>query len=134
MLYKNIAICLFISLTQIIYSSDIFYSYGDLSYFPTLIEQDRTDIYDKDNLNFYTSIGVGLEYKFIYAEAELNTYMVKADSYMFQPYTQEYLIRAGLRYNVISIQYEHLCAHSIDGYGDNYGYDKVSIMFDTRNR
>lgn len=100
---------------------------------PNIVMKEKTDIYNKDNLNFYTSIGIGYEYKFIYAETELNTYMVKSDSYMFQPYTQEYLLRVGVDIKKISIQYEHICAHSIDGLGNNYGHDKFSIMFDTRN-
>ena len=115
-----------------LFSSDLFYVSGEFSFFPQLVEQEKTDIWNPDNLEFYTSVLVGLQFYGFFTEAEMNTYMVKSQSFMFQPYTQEYLIRAGYKYKYFKIQYEHLCAHSVDGFGDNYGHDKISLLFDSR--
>ncbi|GAG85141.1 unnamed protein product, partial [marine sediment metagenome] len=87
---------------------------------------------EAENFILYTGVVLGVTKWNFFVETEINTYMVKDQSFMFQPYTQEYLIRAGYNFKYIKLEYEHLCGHSIDMYGEKYGHDKVTISFDTR--
>ena len=117
------------------FSNDLFYASAKFSYLPQIKGIDRKyddwEI-DNDSIFFSTSALVGITYKGIFAEAETIADMYKSESFMFQPYTQEYYTRVGFKKGLIKIQWEHLCLHSIDGRGVNGGHDEISITFDTR--
>ncbi len=133
---KNLIVILFLLSSFNLFPNNCFYSSGEFSFFPNYVSKDHvvSERYelDKDSLIFFTSLTVGYQYKFVYAEAELSTFMLKEDGFLFQPYNQNYYIRAGLKYKMFSVEYEHLCKHTVDGFGINGGYDKISLKFNSK--
>ena len=107
-----------------------FYSFGEFSYYPRLVDQLPKKL---DGIQFGTVLAVGIEYKFLFIEIEQDVNIVKSTDIMFQPYREKYFIRAGVNFSAFSIQYEHLCVHSVSMNGNLGGHDKVSIMFDSRD-
>lgn len=82
--------------------------------------------------NYKTEITIGYEWKLFYGEFETLTDVTKAANVSFSPYNVEYYARAGVRYNMLYCEYEHLCMHGIDTYNPRGGYNRLTIGFDTR--
>ncbi len=120
-----------------LYAEDGFYSRGEFSYFinNTEFRVPMTDRYKltPDSLMFFTSVTVGADWKIFFAEAQTDFFLIHdTESLFFSPTSVNFYARGGIKYKAISIEYEHLCIHSIDGRGISGNHDKVSIKFNSK--
>lgn len=107
--------------------ADGFYSAGSFS-----MDEKNTMFEEPKGSHFRTHVLIGAEYFGGYLEAEQNTSIVLVGSVKFDPYREEYYLRAGYRYKVGYIQYEHLCIHGVAMINPGGGLDRLTIGFDTR--
>ena len=121
---KKIIVFLLLSVSL---SAEGFYSAGSFSYDQTKVKADIPE-----GVYFTTSVIIGADWKFIYAETETVTDVTKAGKHMFSPYNTEYYARVGATYKKVYIEYEHLCIHGVDEYNPQGGHDRFTIGFDTR--
>lgn len=122
---KKIFIILFISSSLF---SDGLYSTADISYKP----MNKTGFIIPEGIYFQTNIVLGYEYNGVYLQTILTTEMIKYKKHMFSPFLQDYKIQAGYKYKMFYVEYSHLCGHGIYPTKANYGYDKITIGYDTR--
>ncbi len=118
-------------------AEDGFYSRGEFSYFFQNTEYEAPNSerynYDKDSLLFFSSVTIGADWEFLFAEAQTDFFIIKDDEgLLFNPSSADFFLRGGIKYKFISIEYEHLCKHSFDGVGVNGGHDRVSIKFNSK--
>ncbi|MCP4355763.1 MAG: hypothetical protein GY793_09080 [Proteobacteria bacterium] len=118
-------------------TADGFYSRGEFSYFinNTEFRVPMTDRYKltPDSLMFFTSVTIGADWKIFFAEAQTDFFLIHdTESLFFSPTSVNFYARGGIKYKAISIEYEHLCIHSIDGRGISGNHDKVSIKFNSK--
>lgn len=107
--------------------ADGFYCAGAFDY-----DINNTQSYAEPD-NMRTEIIIGYEYRWFYGEFETLTDVTKsATSIGFKSYNVEYYARAGVRIDVIYLEYEHLCLHGVDKYNPRGGYNRITIGFDTR--
>ncbi len=120
-----------------LYAEDGFYSRGEFSYFinNSGFEVPLSDRYKltADSLKFFSSVTVGASWNIFFAEAQTDFFLIHdTESLFFSPTSVDFFIRGGFKYKFISIEYEHLCTHSIDGRGISGNHDKVSVKFNSR--
>ncbi len=118
-------------------SADGFYSRGEFSYFINNSEfkvpvSDRYKL-TPDSLMFFTSVVVGADWKLFFAEAQTDFFLIHdTESLFFSPTSVNFYARCGVKYKAVSIEYEHLCTHSVDGRGISGNHDKISIKFNSK--
>lgn len=94
------------------------------------------DAQPHENL-FMSDVTIGVQaWDFLTVEGQIKTVMQKASSVYFQPYQDEYYVRAFVEYKGFLLGAEHVCYHPVDSAGGmwqyNGGHNRVYFEFDTR--
>lgn len=103
-----------------------------LSFFPETWFPDNTM---QENI-YQTDVTIGAEIAEVFSiEGQIKTDMLK-DGY-FQPFQDEYYIRAFFEYNGFKIGAEHVCYHPVESaawevYQYGGGHNRIYFEFDTR--
>ena len=96
--------------------------------------------YSEYNEYFSADIAAGIEHRFLYAEAEIQTEMYLSNAstgapISFTPLHTSYFVRAGVWFRMFYLEYQHVCYHNIDrvNYLLNGGSNSITLGFDSRN-
>lgn len=141
---KRLILVILVSVsTFVVFSEDLFYVAGTMSYLPNLVMQnkpvDNTAFAIADSTDskifFEADILGGIQWKGLFAEAEVQTDMLFNNSQnliQFCPYRVDFYVRVGYKIKWFKVEYEHLCVHGVDSRMIQGIHDKISISVDSR--
>jgi hypothetical protein len=116
-----------VSVSQIKFSSYIESGYEDRNI--TILKDPWPTSFELHNM-MYGILSIGANYKGLSLYTNTKTYMKPESFVSYNPLLVEYRLGVSYKYKKLSLGYEHLCAHQIEGSQYHEAYDKLSIRLD----